>query len=524
MTSNLDLIIKSLQTELRTRGIEIEENTEKPKMNNYVQDITEKPQIIKDLNGENLQKSQIRKRNEERQIKEYIDNSIYNIFTPLKNELKSSLDNIKYKMNHFEKELLKINLMNDNMRNFTSQLSKLENDFKLLYKNFSTSNSITIENKANIENIEKNIKTNINDTNKNIFQLKDDMNKIINVQKNLENKFNFDDFNNNNINNEKKLIDKINNLYKEKENNLAILSNNLFTKVNEFSIQSDNKIELLINSMNEIKMKLNSADNNVYLLNELPNVKELTMNNNKEIESLKSKMETISNAADLKNCKEDMEMTKNDIQIIKTDIEGINKLKNENKNLNIEIINMKNNIKLFEKKIDTIETNFFNLDGQINDNKREILQIKKEKNESKAKDNRVSVNDDYVINEKINKLNNILSENNKTISDLETYLKSKLKEQSKVYNENFHNINKKMETFNNEEIKLNEENSKLMGILGKKIIDNNDMIKNIIESDLNTIFEKFEIINRNFKAMNKYHNKINELDKIIKEKLTQTET
>ena len=63
-----------------------------------------------------------------------------------------------------------------------------------------------------------------------------------------------------------------------------------------------------------------------------------------------------------------------------------------------------------------------------------------------------------------------------------------------------------------------------MGILGKKIIDNNDMIKNIIESDLNTIFEKFEIINRNFKEMNKYHNKINELDKIIKQKLTQDQT
>ena len=316
MTSNLDLIIKSLQTELRTRGIEIEDNIEKPKMNNYVKDNSEKPQIIKDLNGNNLQKSQFRNRNEERQIKEYIDNSIYNMFTPLKSELKSSLDNIKYKMNYFEKELLKINLMNNNMRNYTSQLSKLENDFKLLYKNFSMSNSITIENKANIENIEKNIKTNINDINKNIFQLKDDMNKIINNQKNLETKFNFDDFNNNNINNEKKIIDKINNLYKEKENNFAILSNNLFTKVNEFSIQSDNKIEMLINSMNEIKMKLNSADNNVYLLNELPNVKELTMNNNKEIESLKSKMETISNAADLKNCKEEMEMTKNDIQIL----------------------------------------------------------------------------------------------------------------------------------------------------------------------------------------------------------------
>lgn len=52
-------------------------------------------------------------------------------------------------------------------------------------------------------------------------------------------------------------------------------------------------------------------------------------------------METISNAADIKNCKEEVENTKNDIQLIKTDIEEIIKLRNENKNLNIELNNMK---------------------------------------------------------------------------------------------------------------------------------------------------------------------------------------
>ncbi len=149
--------------------------------------------------------------------------------------------------------------------------------------------------------------------------------------------------------------------------------------------------------------------------------------------------------------------------------------------------------------------------------------MKKEKNDFKSKNNIVSVNDDYVINDKLNKLNSIISENNKTINDLELFWKNKIKEQSKVYNENFHNINKRMEVFNNEEIKLNEENSKLMEIMSKKIIDNNDKIKNIIESDIKTIFEKFDIINRNFKAINKYHSKINELDKIIKDKVVLDE-
>ena len=59
--------------------------------------------------------------------------------------------------------------------------------------------------------------------------------------------------------------------------------------------------------------------------------------------------------------------------------------------------------------------------------------------------------------------------------------------------------------------------------MSKKIIDNNDAIKNILELDIKTIYDKFEIINRNFKELNKYHSKINDLDKIIKEKMKQIE-
>ena len=184
---------------------------------------------------------------------------------------------------------------------------------------------------------------------------------------------------------------------------------------------------------------------------------------------------------------------------------------------------MKKSMKLLEKKMTTMEGNFFNLDGVINDNKKEIIQIKKEKNEIKSNNNFASINNDIMINEKLNKLNTIIAESNKTITDLETYFKTKIREQSKLYNENFYNINKRMETFNTEEIKLNEENSKLIGIISKKIIDNTDIIKKVIESDIKVIFEKFEIINRNFKSMNKYRTKINELDKIVKEKMVNVE-
>ena len=515
MSKNLDLIIKSLQTELQARGIQIENETEKPKINNS----------LNELNNNNLLKSQslIKNKNEERKIKDYIETCLYNTLMPLKVEIKSTLEKINFKMNNFEKELLKINLMNDNIRTFNTKLSKIENDYNLLYKNFSMSNSLSVQNKENYENINTNIKTYMDDTNNEILKLKNEMNNITKNQKDIEKKYNFGEYNNNFINNEQKIIGRINDLQKEKENNLSILSTNLFTKVNDYSTQTDNKLEIIYNSINEIKQKLNNANNNVNLLNDLPSIKEISMNNNKEIESLKSKIETISKADDIKTCKEDVENTKNDIQIIKTDIEEINKLKNQNINLNNEIQGMKNNMKLFEKKMTTMEGNFFNLDGVINDNKKEIIKIKKEKLDNKSKNNLASVNDDILINERLNKLNNIIAENNKTITDFETFFKTKIKEQSKVYNENFHNINKRMETFNNEEIKINEENSKLIEIMSKKIMDNNDIIKKIMESDIKVIFDKFEIINRNFKSMNKYYTKINELDKIVKENIIKSQ-
>ena len=516
MSANLDLIIKSLQRELKSRGVQIENVEEKPKIINNVNE----------LNAKNLKKSQslIKNINEERKIKEYIEACLYNTLMPLKVEIKSNLEKINFQLNNFEKELLKINLMNDNIRTFNSKLSKIENDYNLLYKNFSMNNSLSLQNKENFENININIKTYMNDTNQEFLKLKKDMNNISKNQKEIEKKYNFEEFNNNFLINEQKIIQKINNLYKEKENNLSLLSTNLFTKVNDYSAQTDNKLEIIYNSMNEIKQKLSNADNNINLLNDLPEIKKTTINNNKEIESLKSKIEILSKADDIKTCKEEMENTKNDIQIIKTDIEEINKLKNQNKNLNNEIKEMKNSMKLLEKKMTTMEGNFFNLDGVINDNKKEIIKIKKEKIENKSKNNLASVNDDILINEKLNKLNTIIAENNKTITDFESFFRTKIKEQSKVYNENFHNIHKRMETFNAEEMKLNEENSKLIGIMSKKIMDNNDIIKRIMESDIKVIFEKFEIINRNFKSMNKFYTKINELDKIVKENFVKVQS
>ena len=528
MSYNLDLVIKSLQADLKSRGIVIENNTN-TKFNNFIQNFSEKPQIIngatKNLDENNLQNTKLflKNRNEEILIREYIEECVYNMFMPLKTELKGSLENVNIKMSNFENEILKINLMNENLRTFNAKFFKLENDYNLLSKNLNKLDSLLAKNQANFENLEATFKSNMNDINENLLHLKNEMNKNINNQKNIDNQNNFDKLYNNAINNEKKIIEKINTLYKQKEKNLSILSENLFSRFNEYSKETDKKFELLNNSINDIKKRVDSADNNINLLNDIPNLKETTMNNNKEIESMKSKVETASNGAEMKYYKEEIENVKNNIQIIKTNLEEFDKLKNDNKNIFKDLNEMKNNMKLFEKKMNIIDGNILNLDTEINDNKKEIVLIKKGKNDFKSKNDFVSINDDFAINDKLNKLNKIISENNKTINDLELFWKNKIKEQSRVYNENFKNINKRIELFNSEEIKFNEENSKLIEIMSKKIIDNNDAIKNILELDIKTIYDKFEIINRNFKELNKYHSKINDLDKIIKEKTKEIE-
>ena len=44
MSYNLELVIRSLQSDLKSRGIVIENNTN-TKINNYINDFSEKPQI-----------------------------------------------------------------------------------------------------------------------------------------------------------------------------------------------------------------------------------------------------------------------------------------------------------------------------------------------------------------------------------------------------------------------------------------------------------------------------------------------
>ena len=182
MSYNLDLVIKSLQADLKSRGIVIENNTN-TKFNNYIQNFSEKQQIIngatKNLDENNLKNTKLflKNRNEEILIREYIEECVYNMFMPLKTELKGSLENVNIKMSNFENEILKINLMNENLRTFNGKFSKLENDYNLLSKNLNKLDSLLAKNQANFENLETTFKSNINDINENLLHLKNEMNK-----------------------------------------------------------------------------------------------------------------------------------------------------------------------------------------------------------------------------------------------------------------------------------------------------------------------------------------------------------
>ena len=93
---------------------------------------------------------------------------------------------------------------------------------------------------------------------------------------------------------------------------------------------------------------------------------------------------------------------------------------------------------------------------------------------------------------------------------------NKMKEVSILFNDNFKNLNEKIENFNKEEVKLNIENQELMKLISNKMIQTDKEINNIV-NDFNDLYAKLEKINTNFKETNKFFVKIKEIDKKLKD-------
>ena len=370
----MDFVIQRLESELKNRGIKKENDTNNFLTNNYFENQKEKSKIINGGTSININNIFDKKMI---QMKKQMENDFYQYMLQFKSEVKNTLDTINAKMFNIEQHLLKINIINDNYRDTNARLAKLENNYNLFYKEFLTTNSICIENKKNEDEIKVIINEQSEEKNKLANELKINMKNILNRQTFLETKINENI--NINIDYEKKIRDKINDLYKTKEDNINILSNNLISKINEYSNQTDNKFESLNNYISEIKNRIDNADNNINLLNDIPNLQLLSSNMNNQVNEIKTKIGEISKFRDdLSEQKREINNLKNDIQTLNSNADNINKLNNENKNINNDLEEMKKNVKFIEKKLNILDNNFNVLDNDINENKNEIRQIKKE--------------------------------------------------------------------------------------------------------------------------------------------------
>ena len=526
MSKNLDFSFNKIESlELKNGGYTPVKTKDK-KVNNYLE---EKNKLI-NFKTINLRTNSNNKspdyRHEVNRVKKQIENDLYQYILQLKTEMKKTIDNANKKANIYEKELLKINLMNNNLNNILFRLSKLENEYDIIKQDLQSTKSLELKNNESIKNTKQYIKEQFSNSHSIINELKENVNFIKNQQLQFEEKSNI--YFSSKINDEI-IINKINDLFKEKENNINIMSNNLHKKFTDYSNQTENKFSSVNNSISEIKNKIEKDDNNINLLNEIPNIKSITSSIDSQINSINSRIEEISKEKeDMKN---NIISLRNDILTTNNGFKEINQLNNENKNIENkhienEVNEMKKNFNYLEKRINNLDENINNLNNNINDSKNEISQIKKNveiktNKDFTKKESNINNNDNKEIytkefNEKINDLKLKLENKDKKFKDLEVLFNSQIKEVSSSFNNNLDNLNKKIEEFNQEEVKLNIENHQLMKYISDKMIKNNKEVNDIV-NDFNSIYSRLEIISKNFRETNKYFIKIKEIDKIVKD-------
>ena len=522
MLKNLNFSFNKEESDLKNGGYTPvkKKNT---KVNNYLE---EKNKLINFKNVKLRTNSNNKSpdyRQEVNRVKKQIENDLYQYILQLKIEMKKSIDNANKKANNYEKELLKMSIMNSNLNDILYRLSNLENEYDIIKQDLQSTKSLELKNNESIKNTKQYIKEQFNNSHSIINELKESVNNIKNQQLQFEEKSNI--YFSNKVNDENLIINKINDLFKEKENNINIMSNNLFKKFTDYSNQTENKLSSVNNSISEIKNKIERDDNNINLLNEIPNIKTITSSIDSQINSINTRIEEISKEKeDMKN---NIISLRNDIQTTNSGVKEMNQLNNENKNIekkNIEndLNEMKKNFNYLEKKVNNLNEAINNLNNNINDNKKEILQIKKNIDKKAdidflKKESNINNNDNKDIytkefNEKINNLFLKFENNDKKFKDLEILFNNQIKE----VNDDFKKLNKKMEEFNQEEVKLNIENHQLMKYISDKMIKNNKDVNDIV-NDFNSIYSKLEIISKNFKETNKYFLKIKEIDKIVKD-------
>ena len=569
MSTELNHILNKLDSQLKSRGIYLDQQS---KLKNI--QISENPYYDPDniSNGAEFKEIPLNNQNninnlhstlDYNKLKKIIQNEVINYVNEIKSEMRMSLNSINTKIDFIEKEIPKINFMNEQIRNNTSNLSKLENDNILISEEIKSTNSLLILNNRELI-------SNKQETNNKLKQISDNLEQLSNKINEISNNHNFNEIKNNNNNFSNEIQMKINSQFgkfsEEEEAKLEILRQNLFQKINdnldqqenEFNEMKKNIIELQ-NNMKMINLQPNNNNvvvnvgNNDELLNKIPEIKNMINNFENKLNEINNKIETIKeqpiqeNNNKNDNIYNDVIANYNNMKIeieslnetynqnhkkLKSDIqnlnESINKLKeNENKkeiinennkideeNIpNNEVNNIRNNIKYLEKKINALENNFKNLDDNINDNLAEVRQLK---NKIGNTNTNININNNYCKLKDLEKVSNEIRDLNNKINTLEKDFNGKISETNKTYNNTINNINMQNDLFKQEEIKLNEENQQFINFISEKMICNNKDIEKAL-NQCEYIYKKLAVINKNFKQTNIYLNKIQKLEDKLNE-------
>jgi hypothetical protein len=209
MSNNLDFSINEIESDLKNGGYTPIKNKDR-KVNNYLE---EKNKLINFKNIKLRTDSNNKSpdyRQEVNRVKKQIENDLYQYILQLKIEMKKTIDDANKKANNYEKELLKINMMNINLNDILYRLSNLESEYDLIKQDLQSIKSLELKKIESIKNTKQYIKEQFSNSHSIINELKESINNIKNQQLQFEEKSNI--YFSNKVNDENLIINKINKL------------------------------------------------------------------------------------------------------------------------------------------------------------------------------------------------------------------------------------------------------------------------------------------------------------------------
>ena len=434
--------------------------------------------------------------NEMKNIHEKFNNKISEIEQNIKDN-KKTLNNFEGKLNDITKKMDDINgkINNINVK-INEEIEKNNKNIKNELQNLSKQMEEKIKLRQSMEKEKEKEKDNINPQeiiDKNIYEqtINEIENKLIEIQKDLENN------KNDNITNLNEINEKMNNLDKKIEKNGNILLD--MEKDNNTNFNKNNKDKENINN------KINKIENDINNFNTIIQNLEETLKNNKPKEN---------DSDNINNDK--LSVIENTVTICNSKLKNLEDLMNANKTLN-EMDN-KNNEKLINDKISNFGKKIDAFDSKIQTLENKILNITLSNtiNEQNIPTQKSEVDFTH-YDEKLNELENIIKNVDTKINDYEFDQMVQNISLLMEKNQNNNDTNEKLNNIQNEinEIheKINNNEKKNMDL--RKISENknnedinNDLIDKInnIDNIINIYQTKFQKIDEEKKNNTNYKN------------------